>query len=330
REFSLNQPLSPFVLHALGHLDPGSPTHALDVLSLVEATLEDPRTILAAQLFKLKGEVVAELKAAGVEYEARMEVLDSLEHPKPLRELTYGLFDEYRLVHPWVEDHNIRPKSVARDLYERAMGFADYVRHYGLARSEGLVLRYLSDAYKGLFQTVPESAKTDEVYDLTEWLGELVRQVDSSLLDEWEHARAGVVEPPAATRATLPPAPPALTANRRAFTVMVRNAAFHRVELAARRAWDELERAGGGWSAERWRESLGPYSETHGAIGTGAVARGPGLFQVDTRDDHWLVRQVLDDALGDHDWALVLRVDLAASDEAGAPAVEVVALTNEV
>jgi superfamily II RNA helicase len=313
--FSLNQPLSPFVLDALAHLDRESPTYALDVLSMVEATLEDPNTVLAAQLSKLKGEVVAELKAAGVEYEERMEVLDTLEHPKPLRELTYGLFDEYRLVHPWVEDHNIRPKSVARDLYERAMTFADYIQHYGLARSEGLVLRYLTDAYKALVQTVPDEAKTDEVRDVTEWLGETVRQVDSSLLDEWDQLRAGV-EPTRIEHAGPPPPPPGVTANARAFRVMVRNEAFKVVEaLASRRSTE-------------WEERLAPYWAAHDSMGTGPDARGPALFQVEERPGEWRVRQVLDDPAGDHDWAVLLRVDLAASDEAGAAVVEVLDVTD--
>ncbi|MEX2660101.1 MAG: DUF3516 domain-containing protein, partial [Acidimicrobiales bacterium] len=234
RDFSLNQPLSPFVLQALTHLDEAEPTHALDVLSMVEASLEDPGQVLAAQLWKLKTEVINDLKAQGVEYEERMEILETIEHPKPLRELTYGLFDEYRERHPWVADHNIKPKSVARDMYERAMSFAEFVDHYGLARSEGLVLRYLTDAYKAMVQNVPEDAKTDEVYDLTEWLGETVRQVDSSLLDEWDQLRAGVE--PAKVQPSLPEAPPSLTSNVRAFRVMVRNRMFHLVELAARKA----------------------------------------------------------------------------------------------
>ena len=267
--FSLNQPLSPFVLHALEHLDRDEPTYPLDVLSLVEATLEDPGTVLHAQLSKLRTEVLAELKAAGVEYEERIEVLDTLEHPKPLRELTYALFDEYRLVHPWVEDHNIRPKSVARDLYERLMTFNEYVGHYGLARSEGLLLRYLTDAYKAMVQTVPDEAKTEDVRDLVEWLGETVRQVDSSLLDEWDRLRAGI-EPEAA-----PPAkPPRLTSNTRAFRVMVRNEALR-------------------------------------LAGEGAVV------DVEEGRGEWRVRVV------GADGALTLRVDLAASDEAGEPVVEV-------
>ncbi|MBO0692081.1 MAG: DUF3516 domain-containing protein, partial [Acidimicrobiaceae bacterium] len=197
-DFALTSPLSPFVLHAVPLLDTSSPTWALDVLSVVEATLDDPRPVLAAQLERLRAETLTRLKAEGMEYEQRMEVLEQLEYPKPLRDWTYDLFDRYRLAHPWAADHNIHPKSVARDLYERAMGFADYVAHYGLTRSEALVLRYLSDAYKGLVRSVPEDAKTDELFDITEWLGELVRQVDSSLIDEWQTLAAAV---PTAVRA---------------------------------------------------------------------------------------------------------------------------------
>jgi hypothetical protein len=270
--------------------------------------------------------VVTDLKARGVEYEERMAILDTLEAPKPLRELTYGLFDAYRVVHPWVEDHNIRPKSVARDLYERAMTFAHYIDHYGLARSEGLVLRYLSDAYKGMVQNVPKEAKTDDVRDLTEWLGETVRQVDSSLLDEWELLRAGVV--PAPAQARLPEAPPVVTTNVRAFRVMVRNSVFRLVELLARRAYAELAEHGD-WDAEQWAAAMAPYWERHAGLGTGAPSRGPSLFQVTEHPGHWSVRQVLDDPDGDHDWALSARVELAASDAAGTAVIEVLGVSDE-
>jgi superfamily II RNA helicase len=334
-DFALNQPLSPFALHALGHLDPASPAYALDVLTMVEATLESPGVVLAAQLDKRRGEVVAELKAQGMEYEERMEVLDRLEHPKPLGDEIYGLFNAYRVHHPWVADHDVKPKSVARDLYERAMTFAEYVDHYGLARSEGLLLRYLTDAWKGLVQNVPEEAKTDEVYDLTEWLLAMVRQVDSSLVDEWERLRhpeeavAGMAADP--TEARLPEEPPRLTENARAFRVMVRNDAFRRVELLARRRVEEVAAldAGGGLPAEAVAAAMAPYWEAHATIGTGADARGPALFQVEEGADRWRVRQVLADPDGDHDWALHLSVDLAASDDAGHPVVALVAISAE-
>ncbi|MDQ2729730.1 MAG: DUF3516 domain-containing protein, partial [Actinomycetota bacterium] len=255
-DFALNSPLSPWALDALPRLeaDKESSTWVLDVISVIEATLDDPRQILGAQLNKLKTETLTALKAEGMEYDQRMEVLDRLEYPKPLRDWTYDLFDAYRVQHPWAADFNIRPKSVARDLYERAMTFGEYVAHYGLARSEGLVLRYLSDTYKGLVRTVPEDDKTDELVDVTEWLGELVRQVDSSLIDEWqalaaaaraaEEGTADLDRAVAAARPTLvggpAPPPPPVTANTRAFRVMVRNAAFRRVELAARADIDGL------------------------------------------------------------------------------------------
>jgi hypothetical protein len=273
--------------------------------------------ILRAQLSKLKGEVVNKLKGEGMEYEERMAILETLEHPKPLRDFTYDLFDAYRLEHPWVLDHNIRPKSVAREMYERVMTFADYVRHYELARAEGLVLRYLTDAYKGMVQTVPEDAKTDDVYDLTEWLKETVRQTDSSLLDEWEKLRDGVPSAAEVAAHEPPSEPPRLTANVRAFRLMVRNEAFRRVELLARRRDDELA------------EAMAPYWQRHDSIGTGADARGPALFHVTEGPTTWQVRQVLDDPHGDHDWALTLEVDLAASDEAGQPVVTAARVGDE-
>ncbi|HSL57713.1 MAG TPA: DUF3516 domain-containing protein [Acidimicrobiales bacterium] len=331
-DFALNQPLSPFVLDALGGLDPEADSYALDVLSLVESVLESPRVILAAQLDKLRGELIARLKSEGVEYEQRMAELDQLEHPKPLREFTYDRFNAYAAQHPWVADHTIRPKSVARDLFERAMTFHDYVRHYGLARSEGMVLRYLSDAYKALVQTVPEDAKTDDLLDLTAWLGETVRQVDSSLIDEWEALvhpdEHEVAAPVVAAGATGHHGDPAttVTANERAFRVMVRNELFLWVELLARHAHDDLaERLGTDWTAEELAGAMAPYWAEHGAIGIGAEARGGSRFRA---APDGTVRQVLDDPAGHHDWALVGRVDRAASDEEGRAVVRLEAITD--
>ena len=231
-DFALNQPLSPFAIAAIELLDRMSPTYALDVVSVIESTLEDPRQILSAQRFKARGEAVAQMKADGIEYDERMELLEDITHPRPLEELLTGALEIYRRGHPWVGDHELKPKSVARDMYERAMTFVEYVGFYGLARSEGLVLRYLADAYKALRQTVPEDARTDELTDLIEWLGELVRQVDSSLLDEWEELRNPADVP---TASPVDDRPPPVTANTRAFRVLVRNALFRRVELAALR-----------------------------------------------------------------------------------------------
>jgi len=204
---------------------------------------------------------------------------------------------------------------VARDMYERAMTFVEYVGYYGLARSEGLVLRYLADAYKALRQTVPEEARTEELADLIEWLGELVRQVDSSLIDEWEQMR----NPAEKLAVPLDERPPAVTGNLRAFRVLVRNALFRRVELAALRRYDELGAldAEAGWDADAWAAALGPYFAEYDQIGTGPDARGPGLLLIEQNPGHWSVRQIIDDPAGDHDWGISAVIDLAASDEAG-------------
>ncbi|HEY2442862.1 MAG TPA: DUF3516 domain-containing protein [Streptosporangiaceae bacterium] len=314
-DFALNQPLSPLALAAIELLDPLDPGYPLDVLSVIEAILENPREVLSAQRFKARGEAVAQMKADGIEYEERMELLEQVTYPMPLADLLEAAYDIYRQGHPWVADYQLAPKSVVRDMYERAQTFVEYIGFYGLARGEGLVLRYLADAYKALKQTVPEEAKTEELVDLIEWLGELVRQVDSSLIDEWERLRNPSDEPVA----PRDQGPPPVTRNLRAFRVLVRNALFRRVELAALRRWDELGAldAEAGWDADAWADAIEPYFDEHDEIGTGANARGPALLIISEHADHWSVRQILDDPAGDHDWGISARVDLAASDEVG-------------
>jgi superfamily II RNA helicase len=320
-DFALNQPLSLLALAAIGLLDTQSPEYPLDVLSVIEATLDDPREVLKAQLFKARGEAVAQMKADGIEYDERMELLDKVTYPMPLADLLEAAYDMYRQGHPWVADHQLAPKSVARDMYERAMTFVEYVGFYGLSRGEGLVLRYLSDAYKALSRTVPDEAKTEELIDLIEWLGELVRQVDSSLIDEWARLSNPADDP----AASPDEGPPPVTRNMRAFRVLVRNALFRRVELAALRHYDELGAldAEAGWDGDAWADALEPYFAEHDQIGTGADARGPGLLIIEEHPAHWSVRQILEDPAGDHDWGISARIDLAASDAAGAAVLRV-------
>ncbi|MBF6247776.1 DUF3516 domain-containing protein, partial [Nocardia elegans] len=314
RDFALDQPLSPFALAALDLLDADSPSYTLDVISLIESTLEDPRQLLMAQQHKARGEAVAQMKAEGIEYDERMELLEEVSWPKPLAELIEPAYETYRAGHPWVSEFAPSPKSVVRDMIERAMTFPELISYYELARSEGVVLRYLADAYRALRRTVPDSARTEELDDVTEWLGELVRQVDSSLLDEWEQLTNPGAEIDAEQVAfgaeTIRP----VTANERAFKVMVRNAMFRRVELAARRRWDELAELGPGPDGAT---ALAPYFAEYDSIGTDQNARGPQLFQVEQRPGFWDVRQVLDDPAGDHGWAVRAVVDLEASDAAG-------------
>lgn len=314
RDFALDQPLSPFALAALELLDNDTPGYTLDVISLIESTLEDPRQLLMAQQHKARGQAINEMKADGIEYDERMELLEEVTWPKPLAELIEPAFETYRAGHPWMSEFAPSPKSVVRDMIERSMTFAELISHYELARSEGVVLRYLADAYRALRRTVPEAARTEDLDDMTEWLGELVRQVDSSLLDEWEQLTNPGAETDADQLAFGAESVRPISANERAFKVMVRNAMFRRVELAALRRWETLGELGQG---PDWASELRPYFDEYDSIGTGPDARGPRLFQVEQRPGFWHVRQVLDDPAGDHGWALAAVVDLAESDAAG-------------
>ncbi|RLK52362.1 DEAD/DEAH box helicase [Microbacterium telephonicum] len=334
--FALNQPLSPFALAAIELLDPddsagggssslpadavGSGHYALDVVSIIESTLDDPRAILSQQEFKARGEAVAAMKRDGIEYDERMALLEEVTYPKPLDALLAQAFEVFASSQPWVRDFALSPKSVVRDMYERAMSFAEYVSFYQLARSEGLVLRYLSDAYRAIRQTVPDAATTDDLDDLVEWLGELVRQVDSSLVDEWQSLIDPQDDPDAPV---VPPAPPSIIANRRAFTVLVRNELFRRVQLAALQDDDALTTLD---PDVDWPAALDDYYDDHDEILTGGAARSPRLCVIDETDaanGMWRVEQTIDDPAGDHDWRIHADVDLPASVEAGAAVVRV-------
>ncbi|WP_441958606.1 DEAD/DEAH box helicase [Mycolicibacterium houstonense] len=323
-DFALNQPLSTFALAAVDVLDPEGETYALDVVSVIEATLEDPRQILAAQLNKARGEAVAQMKADGIEYDERIELLDEVTYPKPLAELLEHTYEVYRQTNPWAADGHLSPKSVVREMWERALTFREYISLYGLTRSEGAVLRYLSDAFKALRSGVPATARTEQLADIVEWLGELVRQVDSSLLDEWEQLTSP--DQPHDVPVAMPARPRPLTGNERAFTAMVRNALFRRVELFARSRWDELGAldAASGWTADRWADVGDEYFDEHAEVRTGADARGPALLIFDRQPQLWRVRQILDDPAGDHDWGFDVEVDLAASDEEGAAVLRII------
>ena len=325
-QFALHQPLSLFALEVIPELDVDEPGHALDVLSVVESVLENPGVVQAAQVNRLKSELVARLKMEGVGYEERMDRLAEVRPPRPLAEFLYGTFDVFRSHHPWVGDENVKPKSVAREMFEFGYGFRDYIGHHGLKRSEGTVLRYLTDAYKGLVQNVPPVARTDEVADLEAWLGATVRQVDSSLLEEWERLRNpdgadtfdGAASP-------TPDDRPDVTAEPRAFRVMVRNEVFRWVQLLARRehaALAEVPAVGDqAWAAEAVAEAIAPYWDDFAEIPTDAHARGAGFFVLDDSDgtgaDAWPVTQTIADPDGFHEWVLEGTVDLTASREEG-------------
>jgi superfamily II RNA helicase len=327
--FALNQPLSPFALAVFDLISPAEgqehgPGFALDIISVLEATLEDPRPVISAQQHQARGEAVAAMKAEGIEYEQRMELLEQITHPKPLEELLDAAFTTYRASQPWVGDFELKPKSVVRDLYERAMTF----NHYKLARSEGLVLRYLSDAYRAARQTIPDELKTDELRDIIEWLGEVVRQVDSSLLDEWEQMTHPGDDAPGAV--VLPPAPRGVTGNERAFTILVRNELFRRVQLAALEKYEELGEldAAAGFDADAWAEALDAYWAEHDEILTGTDARSAAMLMIDKGAESWTIRQIIADPADHHDWGISAEVNLAESDEAGVAVVRVTTINR--
>ena len=323
RDFALNQPLSPFALAALSLLDPESDTYTLDIISVFEAILDDPRQVLIAQQKQRRGEEIAQLKADGVDYTERMTIVEDITWPKPLEELLEQAYDTFAETNAWVKEFQIAPKSVVRDMLDNAMTFSDLVATYGLARSEGVILRYLTDAWRTLRQSVPDEYYTDELADVVEWLGELIRQVDSSLVDEWAQM-AGEDNPISQEDLDRELAfgvedPTALTANRRAFTIMVRNYFFRLVQLFALEKEDRLaELLDYLDEVPDFGAVLDDYFDEYDDIETGPSARGPEFFRVSDQETRtWTVRQIICDPKGEHAFQFVGTVDLDASDAAG-------------
>ena len=306
-DFALNQPLAPFALAAMDLLNAEAPEHTVDVVSVVEATLDDPRPLLYAQQRAARGEAIAAMKAEGMDYEERMAALEEITWPQPLAELLTPALEMYKQANPWIAEHELAPKSVVREMVENAMTFSDLISRYDLGRSEGVVLRYLTDAYRALRQVVPEEHRTPEVTELIDWLGALVRAVDSSLLDEWEALgqvqagrageAAGLLEgdrPGADDSAGVERAfgadedgTVAFTRNRHAFRVAVRREMFRRVELMARDDVEALGRldASSGWGEDSWDEVLGRYWDEYDWIGTDTSARAISLAPLDEAPD---------------------------------------------
>ena len=320
-DFSLHQALSVYLLDTLPRLDPADPAYAFDVLTLCEAIVEDPDAILRRQIDKLKAEKLAELKAEGVDYAERMEKLEQIEHPKPRREFLYETFNAFAAAHPWVEGENVHPKSIVREMCERFLGFNDYVREYGLQRSEGLLLRHLSQVWKVLAQTVPVGAKTEELLELEDHLRELVRGVDSSLLEEWET----LLHPDAAAgpKSEAPRPPPDITRDRAAFRRLVRVAVLGVLQDAAAHDWESLaarvHSENTAAEARRAESLFTKFEEARGRIRLDPEGRSTkhthGLDEAPGRDLE--IAQVLVDPEESNDWEARFRVDLAASRSAG-------------
>jgi superfamily II RNA helicase len=327
-DFSLHQALSLYLIDTLPLLDRASPDYPFDVLTLCEAIVEDPDAILRQQLNKLKGEKLEEMRAAGIEYEERMEKLEQMEHPKPLRDFLYDTFNAFAAAHPWVDQENVRPKSIAREMFERYLSFADYIREYGLQRSEGLLLRHLSQVWKVLAQTVPATAKTDEVAEMEDYFRELIRGVDSSLLEEWERLRNPDFV--AADSADKPARPAAfdITRDSVAFRRLVRTAIFGFLQDVAAREWESaMSRLATGLAAPSAEgESLSPaarqieaafnrYFEARSRFRLDPEGRAAKHthWDEDVPAGEWRVAQVLIDAAGDNDWEARFVVSLVGS-----------------
>ena len=295
-DFRLNQPLSLFVVEAIDALDNEAPDYHLQIVSLVESILEDPMVVLIAQKDKAKDTLISELKSQGVEYEERMNRLEEVTWPRPEADFIEPAFEIFARHHPWVGRDRVSPKAVAREMLEFAETFNQFVARYGLKRSEGLVLRYLTDVYKTLVQTVPMDQSNDDLDDVIEWLGAMIRRVDSSLIDEWERLRH---PDPEAQDTPMVVEPDDITANHRAFGVLVRNEMFRLVtELAARRT-------------SLLADDMVDYWDEHDWVGIDADARSSEWFDFDRGAER--ATQILIDPDGHHEWVLEAEVDLDAS-----------------
>jgi superfamily II RNA helicase len=301
-DFALNSPLAPFALAALDILDKNSEDYALDVVSVIEAVQEDPKPLLYAQQRAAKGEAIARMKAAGMSYEERMAEADQITWPKPLDHELHAALEIYAQTNPWVTEYELSPKSVVREMVENALTFSELISRYDLARSEGIVLRYLTDTYKALRQTVPLEARTPEIEDITQWLGGLVRSVDSSLLDEWEALRDGAVTLDEVTEldngmrggerelafGADGDGHVVFSRNRHALRTAVRNAAFRRVEALEREDFDTLDDlaqaplwpGASTWDGDAWADATDPYFDEYDSIGIDQAARGAQYFEV--------------------------------------------------
>lgn len=333
-DFSLHQALSLYLIDTLPLLDRDSADYPFDVLTLCEAIVEDPDQILRRQVDRLKTAKLEELKAAGVPYDERMAQLEEItEHPKPKREFLYETFNAFAAAHPWIEQENVRPKSIAREMFERYQSFADYIRDYGLERSEGLLLRHLMQVYKVLAQTVPESAKTEPVVEMEDYFRELIRGIDSSLLEEWERLRNP--EFIAAESADKPARPATfdLTRDQPAFRRLVRTAILGFLQDVAARDWEaaaqRLEAGDAPFdlaaAARRLEKLFHPFFESRGRFrldpeGRSAkhthVTENTGPAAEDGRT--WTVAQVLVDAEEQNDWEVTFTLLVDASRAANA------------
>ncbi len=326
-DFSLNHALSLYLLDTLALLDMASPTYPLDMLTLIESILENPDIILRRQLDALKTEKMAEMKQQGIEYEERIAKLDELEYPKPQREFVYNTFNAFVVMHPWVEQENIRPKSIVREMVENYVDFAGYIKLYDLERSEGVLLRHIASVHKVLAQTVPPAFKNEDVQEIEDWLAGLLRGTDSSLLDEWERLKNPAWQA-AENDVTKAPEVIDITRNKREFTALIRTDIFHFLRALAAGKYDAAAALVSPWAVEELMHAAEGYYQEHERITLDPEARNHKHTYI-TQDDEtglWTVAQVLVDPEGLNDWQATFTVDKALAREEGKPTLKLVGL----
>ncbi len=333
-DFSLHQALSLYLVETITQLQPESETYVPDLVTLVESVLENPEAVLRKQVDKIKTELVAQLKAEGVEYEERMERLEEVTHPKPLSDFIYGTFNRFRGKHPWVGGEDVKPKSIGREMFEGYMSFGDYIKRYSLQRSEGVLLRYLSQLYKTLDQSVPELAKTEGVWDALGFFRALVEQTDSSLLEEWE----GLLHPEVLVRTKERETAreilwlQELLADPKTFTARIRAEMHILTRALSLKEWEEAtalvkqdpDDPQTVWDAERFEQAMAPFFEEYGELLFTPDARRHQWTQIrPIGDRQWEVAHTLLDPQGDNLWAIQGLIDLRNPDEAEGPIVRV-------
>lgn len=323
QDFSLHHTLSLYLVDALSVLDNKDEDYYLDVLSLVEAIEENPAAILNKQLEKKKDAAMAEMKAEGLEYDARIEALEKIEYDKPLKEFIYETFNEFSKRHPWVEQENIHPKSIARDMFIKGATFNEYIAELDLARAEGLLLRYISQTYKGMAQSVEEKYKNDEVLDIIAYLRTMLSRVDTSLIEEWESlflAKEEEVE--TSEKRALSPYDPRV--NYKAFVAKLRSELFHLVRLLSIKNYTEAELAinnsgDDAWNEERFEQALKGFYEISPKIIADPRARNPVHTKINKVSDteYEVTHTLLDEQ--DDSWHLNITVDLKERRDESAP-----------
>lgn len=342
-DFAMNQPLSLYLVDTLPKLDSNSPEYALDVITLCESIVENPEAILRIQQNKARTARLDELKAQGMEYNQRMEEIEKVEYPKPLREFIYGTYNEFAEQHPWV-DVNVEPKSIVREMFENFSTFSGYVKQYGLQRMEAILLRHLNYVYKVLSQTVPDGYKNDELHEMEDYLGDMIRRTDSSLLEEWEkmahpedyqkRLESGTAEDEAEKAFGADKAAADITYDKKRFLGMVRQRIFQIMGNLAKQDFaavldslaDDLEEGqmlvdgeGKPWTENMLTEIMAAYTAEHHKFRLDVEGRALAHTIVTYEGDVMHIQQMLQDEEEFNDWSIDFEINLADSREAGIP-----------